>query len=99
MRASFVFHLSNAPFHLSNAPVHLHQHTSKTIKNMSKIQPNGIWTKTCTSDKNIEIAALFLFLNRTAFNGMYRENQSGNKRGRYNVPIGSYKNPNFVAIF
>ena len=44
----------------------------------------------------IEIAALFLFLNRTAFNGMYRENQSGNKRGRYNVPIGSYKNPNFV---
>lgn len=49
-----------------------------------------------TSDKNIEIAALFLFLNRTAFNGMYRENQSGNKRGRYNVPIGSYKNPNFV---
>ena len=49
-----------------------------------------------TSDKNIEIAALFLFLNRTAFNGMYRENQSGDKKGRYNVPIGSYKNPNFV---
>ena len=49
-----------------------------------------------TSDKNIEIAALFIFLNKTAFNGMYRENQGGKKKGRYNVPIGDYKNPSIV---
>lgn len=42
--------------------------------------------------EKINIASYFIFLNKSGYNGMYREN----KNGKFNIPIGDYK---YVNIY
>ncbi|WP_163598715.1 DpnII family type II restriction endonuclease [Moraxella catarrhalis] len=44
------------------------------------------------NSNDVEQAGLFIFLNKSAFNGLYRVN----KNNQFNVPIGSYKKPTFI---
>ena len=40
----------------------------------------------------VQRASRFIYLNKTCYNGLYRENS----KGQFNAPYGRYKNPNFV---
>jgi DNA adenine methylase len=42
-----------------------------------------------TEKEEVELAALFVYLNKTGFNGMYRENS----KGGFNIPFGKQNNP------
>ncbi|MDC3013441.1 DNA adenine methylase [Candidatus Marinimicrobia bacterium] len=68
-----------------NLKIHEFQHDGKYFYKM-----RDKFNKLIKNNEDLtEIAALFIYLNRTCFNGLYRENS----KGEFNVPIGKYKNP------
>jgi len=63
---------------------HKQQHNKEYYYTIRSQQPEEL--------TRLERAARFIYLNKTCFNGLYRVN----KKGEFNVPIGSYTDPKII---
>ncbi|MFC7185477.1 DNA adenine methylase [Halorubrum yunnanense] len=69
-----------------------HEHTEEYYYD-ARSEFNTLLTQsTLTQDERVREASLLLYLNRTCFNGLYRENSDG----EFNVSFGRYSNPDWV---
>ncbi len=92
--APHVAHLSDLNPELINAYVQLRDHPSELVRRLRPLRHNKKTYKAMSSAKprtSLSKAIRFIYLNRTAWNGLYRVNSGG----KFNVPIGMHK---FAAI-
>lgn len=100
-------HINDINETLVNTYLHIKNDVDKLIKSLKKLEKEFI-SKDNESRKefyyslrekynslpanDFKKSLYFLFFNKTAFNGVYRENS----KGGFNVPMGSYKNPKII---
>ena len=81
--------VKNNPIDLiSNLEIYKKKHSKDFYYEMRALDREDGFIKT----SELERATRFIYLNKTCFNGLYRVN----KKGYFNTPIGSYKNPNIA---
>jgi DNA adenine methylase len=81
--------VKNNPIDLiSNLEIYKEKHSKDFYYEMRALDREDGFLKT----SELERATRFIYLNKTCFNGLYRVN----KKGYFNTPIGSYKNPNIA---
>ncbi len=81
--------IKNRPFELINKlEKYKEQHSKDFYYKIRELDRKSNYNKL----SNLEKATRFIYLNKTCFNGLYRVN----KKGYFNTPIGSYKNPNIA---
>lgn len=76
-----------------NKPVELIEFLKKLKTGHNKQQYYEIRAQKTEALSEVERAARFIYLNKTCYNGLYRVNS----KGQFNVPIGSYKNPQIFS--
>lgn len=80
---NFYINVQKHPLKLFEKITELNQHTNKESYYYIRNRYNKL-----TNKNSIEGSALFLFLNKTCFRGLFRTSKNG-----FNVPYGNYNNP------
>lgn len=94
-------YLADTNPHLITSYLAVRDHLDKVLETLTTLKDNHsraqyLEVRECiTYEKDPAITgAYFIYLNKTCFNGLWRVN----KAGKFNVPMGAYKNPNILDI-